>query len=275
MGAPIGRMGAHGVGSRRSVVRPHAARRVLVVMVLLLASATMAAADASLTPVVDCVGAPGHQRDDEQGVLRLHEPRGGGIGSVWGTNRIVPGIRFQGQPTVFNTGTDERVFAASWSSMAFTQLAWDMNGLAAIADLTTQVCVAGITGTASDVTLSTASLHGDVGIGGRGHVPLRENGPDISTPTQTDVPTTSALVATNSDGLTRGALVTFATLAPPPAHHRPYDDDGDDLDDFTVTGATTTVTCPRPNKDPSRHPAGRPPSPSPEPLLPAARRSRR
>ena len=156
--------------------------------------------------------------------------------------------------------------------MAFTQLAWDMNGLAAIADSTTPVCVAGITGTASDVTLSTASLHGDVDIGGQGTTYHFEygNNPDISTPTQTAVPgpqeTVSEpvtdlapgnpyhfrLVATNSDGTTQGDLVTFAThAAPPPPITVTTTTTVTVSTTVTVTGARTTVTVPGPTK--TRH----------------------
>jgi hypothetical protein len=163
--------------------------------------------------------------------------------------RSFPGFSFQGQPTVFNTGTYERAFAAAWNPTAFKGLSWDFNGLTAIADSTTPLCVAGITGTASDVTLSTATLRGDVDIGGQGttyHFEYGNGSGDVSTPTRTALPgpqeTVSEpigdlgpgnpyhfrLVATNSDGTTQGTLATFTTLAPPPPP--------------TTVTATTTVT---------------------------------
>ena len=163
--------------------------------------------------------------------------------------RSFPGFSFQGQPTVFNTGTYERAFAAAWNPTAFKGLSWDFNGLTAIADSTTPLCVAGITGTASDVTLSTATLHGDVDIGGQGttyHFEYGNGSGDVSPPTRTALPgpqeTVSEpigdlgpgnpyhfrLVATNSDGTTQGTLATFTTLAPPPPP--------------TTVTATTTVT---------------------------------
>jgi hypothetical protein len=218
-------------------------------MALLFASATTAAADASLTPVVDCVVPQGISATTNK-VYFGYTNSGIPVSVPFGdSNQIVPGIQFQGQPTVLNTGTYERVFAASWNPTAFTQLAWDLNGLAAIADSTTPVCVAGITGTASDVTLSTATLHGDVDIGGQGttyHFEYGNGSGDVSTPTRTAPPgpqeTVSEpisdlgpgnpyhfrLVATNGDGTTEGTLATFTTLAPPPPP--------------TTVTATTTVT---------------------------------
>jgi len=115
-------------------------------MALLLASATTAAADASLTPVVDCVVPQGIDAQTSK-VYFGYTNSGVDVSVPFGdSNQIVPGIQFQGQPTVFDTGTYERVFAASWNPTAFTTLAWELNGLTAIANSATPVCVAGITG---------------------------------------------------------------------------------------------------------------------------------
>jgi hypothetical protein len=171
------------------------------------------------------------------------------------SNQVVPGIQFQGQPIVFNTGTYERVFYAAWNPTAFESIEWDINGLTASADSATPLCVSGITGTASDVTMSTATLHGDVNIEADETTYHFEygtgTGPDISTPTQTALPgpqqTVSEpiaglvpgqpyhfrIVATNSDGTTQGALATFTTAAPPPPP-------------VTVTTTTTTTTVTEP-----------------------------
>jgi hypothetical protein len=223
-------------------------------MVLLLACTAIAGADASLTPVVDCMVPQGISATVNKVYFGYTNPGAPVSIPSGGTNGVVPGIQFQGQPTVFNTGTYERVFYAGWDTTAFQLIRWDLNGLSATADATTPLCVSGITGTASDVTMSTATLHGDVNIAGDGTTYHFEygngNGPDITTPTQTALPgpqqTISEpiaglvpgdpyhfrIVATNSDGTTQGALVTFTTVAPPPAP--------------TTVTTTTPVTTPIP-----------------------------
>jgi hypothetical protein len=222
-------------------------------MALLLAYTAMAEADPSLTPVVDCVVPQGISATTNKVYFGYTNP-GVPVSIPSGpTNQVMPGIQFQGQPTVFNTGTYERAFYAAWNPTPFQSIVWDLNGLAAIANSTTPLCVSGITGTASDVTMNTATLHGDVNIGADETTYHFEygtgTGPDISTPTETALPgpqqTVSEpiaglvpghpyhfrIVATNSDGTTQGALATFTTMAPPPPP-------------VTVTTTTTTVTEP-------------------------------
>jgi hypothetical protein len=206
-------------------------------MATLFASAAMAEADPSLTPVVDCVVPHGISATTNKVYFGYTNP-GGQLSVPFGdTNQVVPGIQFQGQPTVFNIGTYKRTFYAAWNPMAFESIAWELNGLAATADATTPLCVSGITGAASDVSTSTATLDGDVDIAGDETTYHFEygngNGPDISTPTQTALPgpqqtvsepiTSLApgslyhfrIVATNSDGSTQGTLATFTTVVPP------------------------------------------------------------
>lgn len=219
----------------------------------MLAYTAMAQADLSLTPVVDCVVPQGINATTNKVYFGYTNPGLQVSVPVGTTNQVEPGVQFQGQPTVFDTGTYERVFYAAWDPTAFESIAWDLNGLEAVADSTTPLCVSGITGTASDVTMSTAMLHGDVNIAGAETTYYFEygngNGPDISTPTQTALPGPQQtvaepiadlvpgnlyhfqIVATDSDGTTQGALATFTTVAPPPAT-------------TTVTTATTTVTEP-------------------------------
>jgi hypothetical protein len=222
-------------------------------MALLLAYVAIVQADPTLTPVVDCVVPEGISATTNK-VYFGYTNLGAELSVPFGdANEVVPGIQFQGQPTVFNTGTYERAFYAAWNPTAFESIEWDLNGLTAIADSTTPLCVSGITGTASDVTMITATLHGDVNIAGNDTTYHFEygngNGPDISTPTETALPgpqqTVSEpitdlapgntyhfrMVATNSDGTTEGALATFTTIAPPPPP-------------TTVTTTTTTVTKP-------------------------------
>jgi hypothetical protein len=237
---------------------------LMTVMVPLLACSAMAEADQSLTPTVDCVVPQGVSATVNK-VYFGYTNTGAAVSVPFGdSNEIVPGIQFQGQPTVFNTGTYERVFYAAWNPTAFQSIEWDLNGFAAVADSTTPLCVSGTTGTASDVTTSAATLHGDVNIAGEEttyHFEYGDgNGPDLSTPTETVLtgpqqtvsqPIAGLLpgdtyhfriVATNSDGTTEGAVATFTTIAPTPSPttttvtvQAPSD---------TVTGPTTTVTGP-------------------------------
>jgi hypothetical protein len=230
---------------------------LLTVMVLLLVGPATLQADQSLMPVVDCVVPQGISATSDKvyfgytyGGVSMSVPFGD-------SNQVVPGIQFQGQPTVFNTGTYQRVFYAAWNPTAFQAIAWELNGFSAIANSTTPVCVSGITGTASDVTTSTATLHGDINIAGEQttyHFEYGDDvGPSISTPSQTALPgpqqTISApvadltpgdtyhfrIVATNSDGTTEGALASFDTSAPsaPPV-----------TTTVTAPSVTTTVTAP-------------------------------
>ena len=77
-------------------------------------------------------------------------------------NQVIPGFGFQGQPTVFNSGSYPRVFKAVWNQAVFTAIAWDLNGILAVADASTPFCAAGATGPASEVSMSGATLNGIV-----------------------------------------------------------------------------------------------------------------
>jgi hypothetical protein len=69
---------------------------LLVVMALLLASATTAAADASLTPVVDCVVPQGISATTNK-VYFGYTNSGVAVSVPFGdSNQIVPGIQFSG-----------------------------------------------------------------------------------------------------------------------------------------------------------------------------------
>lgn len=198
----------------------------------LLAMAGPAAAD--VVPFVDCVGAGsgtvnvyfGYTNDGEQASIGFGEQ-----------NQIVPGIGYQGQPTVFNRGTYQRVFRAVWNQEVFSGVAWELNGHEALATRSgpspSPTCIAGETGPASELTPTTATLSAVVGVAGQQTSYNFEYGvgaaPDLSTPPAIVAPgqhsfVTEALagltpgttyryrvVATNEDGTTQGVLRTFTT----------------------------------------------------------------
>ena len=43
-------------------------------------------------------------------------------------NQVLPGLGYQGQPTVFNTGSYPRVFKAVFNSNVFSAVAWSLDG---------------------------------------------------------------------------------------------------------------------------------------------------
>jgi hypothetical protein len=75
-------------------------------------------------------------------------------------NQVLPGFGFQGQPTVFNTGSYPRVLRAVWNQAVFTAVAWDLNNIQAIANEDTPFCASGATGPASDLSMTGATVHG-------------------------------------------------------------------------------------------------------------------
>ena len=77
-------------------------------------------------------------------------------------NQIVPGIQFQGQPTVFNTAIYQHVFRATFNQNAFEDIAWELNGEAALVSVQSPKCSASQTGAVSNLTPTTATLHGSV-----------------------------------------------------------------------------------------------------------------
>lgn len=197
-----------------------------------LATAGPAAGD--VVPVVDCV-APGtgtvnvyfgYTNDGVSEAIPFGE-----------ANEVVPGIQFQGQPTVFNSGTYERVFRARWNQEAFVSLAWLLNGHAAIATRTgaspSPTCIAGETGPAYELEPTTATISAVVGSGGgqtsfnfeygAGAGPLTSTPPAILASGQHGwvkqelsglTPGTVysyRVVASDEDGPTQGTLETFTT----------------------------------------------------------------
>jgi hypothetical protein len=138
-------------------------RRIVAaaVAVLAIATAAPAPAGAALTPVPDC-RTPGAIEGTYlvyYGYVNDGAPTDIDFGPQ---NQVIPGFGFQGQPTVFNTGSYPRVFRATFNSNVFMAIAWELNGLQAIATTATPLCAAGATGPASDVGLTSATLNGVV-----------------------------------------------------------------------------------------------------------------
>jgi hypothetical protein len=113
-----------------------------LVLAGLTASTGRAAAD--VVPFVDCVTPGpgvvnvyfGYTNDGEQQTILFGEQ-----------NQVVPGLGYQGQPTIFNQGTYQRVFRAVWNQDFFTGLVWVLNGHEALATRTgpspSPTCIAG------------------------------------------------------------------------------------------------------------------------------------
>ncbi len=78
------------------------------------------------------------------------------------TNQVVPGIEYQGQPTVIDPGVYPSVFKAAFNQFAFESIAWELGGEAAVATAKSPEYSAGQTGPVSDVTATTATLNGTV-----------------------------------------------------------------------------------------------------------------
>jgi hypothetical protein len=215
-----------------------AAPLVGVAIAAFLAMASPAAAD--VVPIVDCV-APGPGTVNVYfGYTNDGIPQSIPFGEQ---NMIVPGIEFQGQPTVFDDGTYLRVFRATWNQEAFGSLVWLLNGHSAVATRSgpspSPTCVAGETGPASDLTPTTATLSAVVGVAGQqtsynfeygtGAAPALSTPPAIVATGQHSfveeeltglTPGTVyhyRVVATDEDGTTPGDLSTFTTpvVAPP------------------------------------------------------------
>ncbi len=127
-----------------------------------LAAAALAAPPACprVTPFADCVVPPQPPAIAAKAYFGYSNP-GAQRTIVFGDdNQVVPGLGFQGQPQVFNSGTYERVFAAVWNTQAFLGIQWNLDGIGGLANATTPPCVAGATGPLSDLTPTSATLNG-------------------------------------------------------------------------------------------------------------------
>lgn len=136
-------------------------RAAIAALGLLSTLALMAPAQASaaITPVVEC-----RQTNPDTGTRWIYfgyVNDGAPANIEFGTqNQVIPGFGFQGQPTVFNSGSYSRVFRAVFNQSVFNAIAWDLNGIQAIATDETPFCASGATGPASDLTTTGATLNG-------------------------------------------------------------------------------------------------------------------
>lgn len=114
---------------------------------------------AAVTPVVECMSPT-----ETAGVLHVYygyvNPGAPATIDFGTTNQVIPGFGFQGQPTVFNTGSYARVFRAIFNAGVFSAIAWDLDGTQGIATPDTPLCASGATGPASDLTTTGATLNG-------------------------------------------------------------------------------------------------------------------
>ena len=123
-----------------------------------------------------------------------------------------------------NTGVYPRVFRARFNQFAFTGIAWELEGQAAIATTASPECSAGQTGPVSEVTATTATLNGTVVPDGTPTVSHFEYGTDATyganTPSAAASGTSSQPTSAHITGLTPGTTYHYrldaTTAALPP-----------------------------------------------------------
>ncbi|MFC8845745.1 MULTISPECIES: putative Ig domain-containing protein [unclassified Micromonospora] len=151
-------------------------------------------------------------------------------------NQIVPGLGYQGQPTIFNGGYYPRVFAAIFNANAFPAIHWSVDGQEAIATTDSRRCAAGLTAPASDLTRTGATLNGVVVPGGATTTYTFEYGTTPSygetTPAREVTGTGAQLVQAELTGLAPGTRYHFRLSATDAAG--------------TTTGAELAFTTPAP-----------------------------
>lgn len=216
--------------------RPRCARHAAIasgcVVMMLAALGTGTASAADISPFVDCI-APnvstgnlwvyfGYDSDEQVSV-----PFGD-------SNQVVPGIQFQGQPTVINKGLYPNVFRATFNQSAFEAIAWELNGEAAIATVSSPECSAGQTGPVSEVTSTSATLNGTVVPDGTATVSHFEYG--ASTSYGSSTPTVEA-----SGFHSQPTSAQITGLTPGTTYHYRLDADTVNL---TTTGGDGTFTTP-------------------------------
>jgi hypothetical protein len=193
-------------------------RAAIIALGLLTSLALMAPASASaaITPVVEC-----RQTNPDTGTRWIYfgyVNDGAPMNIEFGDqNQVVPGFGFQGQPTIFNSGSYSRVFRAVFNQNVFNAIAWDLNGIQAIATDQTPFCASGATGPASDVTTTGATLNGLVDSVNVETSYSFEYGTTIaygqSTPERTLTSPTAELVSERLTGLAPGTTYHYRLVA--------------------------------------------------------------
>jgi hypothetical protein len=216
--------------------RPRIACRAAIAIACLAAICAMNAGAASaegISPIVDCI-APNPSTGTlfvYYGYINSGVQRSIPFGD---SNQVVPGLEFQGQPTIFNTGVYPSVFRATFDQFAFESIAWELNGEAAIATAETPECTAGQTGPVSDVTSTSATLHGTVVPDGTETVSHFQYG------TSTSYGSSTAAV-TASGYSSQPASAQLTGLTPGTTYHYRLDASTANLD---TTGSDGTFTTP-------------------------------
>ena len=189
-------------------------------------------ARAAVTPLPDCLEPTG-----TAGIYNVYYGYvndGANVSIPFGDdNQVVPGIGYQGQPTVFDAGSYPRVFRAVFNSNAFMAIAWVLDGSTGSAALTTPLCAAGATGPASDLAPNGATIHGFV------------DSKNVATHYEFDYGTSIAYGQTTAEKVitsSSGALVEEALtgLAPATAYHYRLVTSGS----ITTVGDDHTFTTP-------------------------------
>lgn len=213
-------------------------------------------AHASPVPIVDCITPRGDAPNSwwiHFGYVNTGAQQAVAFGDQ---NQVVPGLGYQGQPTVFNTGSYPRVFRAIFNAEAFAGVSWELAGSSAQATLQSPRCLAGATGPASDVTGSSATLNGLVEPDGFGTAYLFDYGTTIAygqrTPERRSSSASGVQVAEPLTGLQPGTTYHYRLVA---------------SGSLTSVGEDRTFTTP-----PAPVPAVTPPAdpPAPEALASAA-----
>lgn len=137
------------------------ARLILALAAAAALTVPARAAAADVKPTVDCI-TPAATANTSWVYFGYTNPGSQTFIDFGDDNVVVPGLGFQGQPTVFNTGVYPRVFRAVFNTEAFTDILWALNGQTASASLATPRCVAGTTGAAGAITTTGATLTANV-----------------------------------------------------------------------------------------------------------------
>ncbi len=142
------------------IVRPGRWRCVAALAVAAIALVLPAASGAATgpTPFVDCVASTNGTFIAYFGYV---DPSSASNIAVGVNNSVVPGISFQGQPSYFETGTYLRAFSVAFGTV-FTEVAWDLNGVEAVATESSPACDDAVSAAASALAPTTATLNGVV-----------------------------------------------------------------------------------------------------------------
>lgn len=152
----------------RTIPPSHRRRRIRVavlgltlVAVPVLGFSASAATVGAVTPYVDCI-----VKHPDTGMITVYygyDNTGDAVSIPFGdSNMVLPGIQFQGQPTVFNSGNYPRVLSVTYSPAVFNSEAWLLGGATAVGTDQSPVCASGVTSPATLIGASAATLTGVV-----------------------------------------------------------------------------------------------------------------